>query len=220
MDNGITPVMNVGGNGYGYGDGWGMNGFGGIVGLLAVLGIIGGGFGNWGNNGNGYHPQYATQDFVQNGFNFNDLQDQNRDIMNLVTAGTAQAVAATNQTYHDTVSYVGDKYDELARDIYGLGVGQANLLAKENECCCQTLRAIDGVNYNAAMNTAAIQRTIVEEAQKNRDLFTGDRMAAMQNRINQLELAQAMTGVVRYPLQTTYSSGVNPFCPGCNCGGM
>ena len=166
MDNsGITPVMNLGPNA-GYGDGWGMNGLGGIVGLLAVLGIIGGGFGNWGNrNDFGYQPQYATQDFVQNGFNFNDLQDQNRDIMNLVTSGTAQAVAATNQVYHDTVAYVGDKYDELARDIYGLGVGQAGILAKQNECCCQQLRAIDGVNYNAAMNTAAIQRTIVEEAQ-------------------------------------------------------
>ena len=32
-----------------------------------------------------------------------------------------------------------------------------------------------------------------------------------------LELAQAMAGVVRYPMQTTYSSGANPFC-GCGCG--
>jgi hypothetical protein len=38
-------------------------------------------------------------------------------------------VQATNQVYHDVVSYVGDKYGELQRDVAGLAVGQANLLA-------------------------------------------------------------------------------------------
>jgi hypothetical protein len=217
MDNGIQPVMNVGGTGYGCGDGWGMNGFGGIVGLLAVLGIIGGGFGNWGNNGAG--NANAIQADVNRGFDNQNLQAQTRDILAAVNTRAAENMAATNQVYHDVVGYVGDKYMELQRDIGGLAVGQANLLAKENECCCQQLRAIDGVNYNAAMNTAAIQKTIVEEAQKNRDMFTGNQMAQMQNRINQLELAQAMQGVVRYPMQTTYSSGGNPFC-GCQSCGM
>lgn len=218
MDNGITPVMNVGGNGYGC-DGWSMNGLGGIVGLLAVLGIIGGGFGNWGNNGNGTNNANAIQADVNRGFDNQNLQAQTRDILAAVNTRAAENMAATNQVYHDVVGYVGDKYMELQRDVAGLAVGQANLLAKENECCCQQLRAIDGVNYNAAMNTAAIQKTIVEEAQKNRDLFTGNQMAQMQNRINQLELAQAMQGVVRYPMQTTYSSGGNPFC-GCQGCGM
>lgn len=206
MDNGFSPsdiaLMSDRGN-----DGWS-----GMIWLFAILALMGGGFGGFGG---GYHPQYATQDFVQNGFNFNDLQDQNRDISNLITAGTAQSVAATNQVFHDVVSYVGDKYSELARDVAGLAVGQQQMIAKEAECCCNTLRAIDGVNYNGAMNTAAIQRTIVEDGQKTRELFVQDRMAQMQNRINQLELQQAVTGVVRYPMSTTYTSGVNPFCPGC-----
>lgn len=209
MDNGFSPsdiaLMSDRGN-----DGWS-----GMIWLFAILALMGGGFGGFGG---GYRPQYATQDFVQNGFNFNDLQDQNRDISNLITSGTAQAVAATNQVFHDMVGYVGDKYMELARDIAGLAVGQQQMIAKEAECCCNTLRAIDGVNYNGAMNTAAIQRTIVEDGQKTRELFVNDRMAQMQNRINQLELAQAVAGVVRYPMSTTYSSGVNPFCPGCGCG--
>ena len=206
MDNGFSPsdiaLMSDRGN-----DGWS-----GMIWLFAILALMGGGFGG------GYRPQYATQDFVQNGFNFNDLQDQNRDISNLITAGTAQSVAATNQVFHDVVGYVGDKYTELARDVAGLAVGQQQMIAKEAECCCNTLRAIDGVNYNNAMNTAAIQRTIVEDGQKTRELFVNDRMAQMQNRINQLELAQAVAGVVRYPMSTTYSSGVNPFCPSCGCG--
>ena len=100
--------------------------------LFAILALMGGGFGNWGNRG--YQPQYATQDFVQNGMNFSDLQDQNRDILNAITGGTAQAVSTTNQVYHDLMNGLSDKYNELQRDIAGLAVGQANQLARFNEC--------------------------------------------------------------------------------------
>jgi hypothetical protein len=174
----------------------------------------GGNGGLFGNNNLGYRP--ATAEDVNNGFNFNDLQNQNRDIINAINAGTAQSVATTNQVYHDVVGALNDKYSELQRDVAGLAVGQANLLAKENECCCASLRAIDGVNYNNAMNTASIKETIVAENQKTRDLITTNKIEAMQARINQLELGQAVAGVVRYPSQTTYTSGANPFC---NCGG-
>ena len=76
----------------------GMWGDGSFMWIFALLILAGGGFNGFGwGNGFGYQPQYATQDFVQNGFNFNDLQDQNRDLMNAVTGGTAQAVAATQQ---------------------------------------------------------------------------------------------------------------------------
>ena len=79
------------------------------------------------------------------------------------------------------------------------------------------MRAIDGINYNAAMNTAAINANTTAVGQKILDVFTTDRMNAMQNRINQLELAQAMAGVVRYPNGFMYSAGNNPFC---TCGNM
>ena len=36
-----------------------------------------------------------------------------------------------------------------------------------------------------------------------------------KNKVNALELQQAVAGVVRYPMATTYTSGCNPFC---NCG--
>ena len=213
MDNGtgITPVMPIGNNG-------GDFGFGGS-GLWAFLifALLMGGNGFFGGNNLGYRP--ATAEDVNNGFNFNDLQNQNRDIINAITSGTAQSVATTNQVYHDTVAALNDKYSELQRDIAGLAVGQANLLAKENECCCSQLRAIDGVNYNNAMNTAAIKEAILLDGQKTRDLITENKMEAMQARINQLELNQAVAGVVRYPNQTTYCSGANPFGCGCGCNG-
>jgi hypothetical protein len=43
--------------------------------------------------------------------------------MGAVTTGTAQAVAATNQVYHDITTFVADKYNELQRDVAGLAVG-------------------------------------------------------------------------------------------------
>lgn len=207
---GITPTYNIGGNNDGF---FGGNG----LWLFAILALMWGGNGFGFGGGNlGYRP--ATAEDVNNGFNFNDLQNQNRDIITAINAGTAQAVATTNQLYHDTISAFNDKYSELQRDVAALSVGQANLLAKENECCCASLRAIDGVNYNAAMNTAAIKEAILLDGQKTRDLLTTNKMEAMQDKIRQLELNQAVAGVVRYPSATTYTSGANPFC-GCNgCG--
>ena len=134
-----------------------------------------------------------------------------------ITTGTAQSVAATNQVYHDTLVALNDKYSELQRDFGGLAVGQANLLAKENECCCNTLRAIDGINYNGAINTASIKEAIMLDGQKTRELITTNKIEALQDKVNKLELAQAVAGVVRYPTSCAYSAGANPFCA-CGCG--
>ena len=194
-------------DGEGFGNGWG-----GMIWLFAILALMGGGFGGFGGN----MQQYATRDQVQNGFDTQNLQAQTRDILAAVTAGTAQSVATTNQVYHDVTNFVGDKYNELQRDIAGLAVGQAGLLAKENECCCATLRAIDGVNYNNAMNTSSINANTTAVGQKILDAIMGNKMEDMQNRINQLELQNALQGVVRYPNGYTYTAGTNPFC-GCGC---
>lgn len=190
----------------------GENGWGGMIWLFAILALMGGGFGGWGGNA----QQYATRDQVQNGFDTQNLQAQTRDILAAVNAGTAQSVAATNQVFHDVVNYVGDKYMELQRDVGALAVGQANLLAKENETGCNILRAIDGVNYNAAMNTASINANTTAVGQKILDAIMGNKMEEMQNRINQLELQNQLQGVVRYPNGWTYNAGNNPFCGGCN----
>ena len=131
---------------------WGDSSF---MWVLALLILAGGGFGGFGgfNNAIGYE-NLATSNEVQRGFDNQNLQAQTRDILSAVNSGTAQSVAATNQTFHDTLASMQSLYNETARDISALAVGQANLLAKENDCCCATLRAIDGVNYNNAMNTA------------------------------------------------------------------
>ena len=193
-------------------DGMGGNGWGGMIWLFAILAMMGGGF----NFGDGYRPQYATQDFVQNGFNFNDLQDQNRDIMNAINYGTSQAVATTNQVYHDIMAGIYDKYGELQRDIAALQVGQANLLANQNECCCNLRAQLMQNNYDAAMRDAATNANFTAQIQDLKDMIKDNEMKAMQNRINQLELQNQLTGVVRYPSGWTYNAGNSPFCGGCN----
>lgn len=190
----------------------GDGGCNGMIWLFAILALMGGGFGNWGGNGNGN----AIQADVNRGFDNQNLQAQTRDILAAVTSGTAQAVAATNQTYHDVTSYVGDKYSELQRDIAALAVGQANALANQNACCCQTQSLIREMNYEAAMRDAATNANIVAQNQKILDVLTANRIDAMQNRINQLELQNQLAGVVRYPSGYTYNAGQSPFC-GCGC---
>ena len=97
-------------------------------------------------------------------------------------------------------------------------VGQANILAKAQECCCEQLRAIDGVNYNNALNTASINATTTAQTQKILDAISANKIDALQSKVNELQLANAMSGVVRYPNAWTYNAGVSPFC-GCSCMG-
>ena len=193
------------------GDGFG-NGWGGMIWLFAILAMMGGGFGWNGGAGN----SNAIQNDINRGFDNQNLQAQTRDILAAVNAASMTGVQTTNQVYHDVVGYIGDKYTELQRDIAALAVGQANALANQNSCCCSIQRAIDGVNYNAAMNTASINANTTEVGQKILDAIMGNKIEAMQNRINQLELQNALAGVVRYPNGWTYNAGNSPFCGGCN----
>ena len=135
--------------------------------------------------------------------------------MQAITAGTAQGVATTNQVYHDLMTGLSDKYTELQRDIAGLAVGQANQLARFNECCCETKQAIAQINYDAAMRDAATNANFTAQIQSLKDMAKDDKMETMQNRINQLELQNQLQGVVRYPNGYTYTAGNNPFCGGC-----
>ena len=111
---------------------------GGGLWLFAILALMwgGGGFG-FGNagfaNAIGYQ-NLATQNDVQRGFDNQNSMANQREILNAVTSGTAQSLAATNQAFHDNLNVIQDKYGELTRDIYGVSGQVANLLANQNEC--------------------------------------------------------------------------------------
>ena len=197
-------------------NGWGNDGMG-FMWIFALLVLAGGGFGFGGfNNAIGYE-NLATSNEVQRGFDNQNLQAQTRDILGAVTSGTAQAVATTNQTFHDTLAVITDKYNEITRDIGAVQVAQANALANQNECCCNTLRAIDGVNYNNAMNTASINENTTAQTQKILDAIQQNKIDSLQNQVNALELQNATSNVLRYPNSWTYNAGQSPFC-NCGCG--
>lgn len=184
-------------------------GFGGeaFMWIFALLILAGGGFGGLGYGGNA-----VTQDAMQNGFNFNDLQDQNRDIMGAITSGTAQSVATTNQTFHDSLFALNDKYSELARDISGVNMQLQQVLSNQNECCCSTKMEIAQNRYEAALNTAKINETTVAQSQKILDALAQNKIEALQAQVNALELQNAVAGVVRYPNSWVYDAGKAPFC--------
>ena len=142
-----------------------------------------------------------------------------REILAAVNGNSLQGMQNANQNTQYMMNAFNDKYNELQRDIAGVAMMQQQTIANQSECCCSTLRAIDGVNYNAAMNTAAINANTTEQTQRILDAITGNRMADMQNQINQLQLQNAVAGVVRYPDTFAYNAGNNPFC-GCNTGCM
>lgn len=193
--------INLGG-----GDGFGANNN--VLMFLIFAMIFGnGGFGGWGNgNGN----SNAIQNDINRGFDNQNTMANQREILSAVTAGTAQSVAATNQSFHDTLAALTDKYGELQRDIAAVQVSQAEALANQNRCCCETLRAIDGVNYNGALNTAAIKENATAIGQKILDKLNENENKALQNRVNQLELAQALVGVPRYQPGITYGAVPSP----------
>ena len=167
------------------------------------------------------YDNLATSNEVQRGFDNQNLQAQTRDILAAVNAGTAQSVAATNQTFHDNLMSMQGLYNETQRDIAGLAMGQATALANQNECCCSTKMLIQETaaqnRYDDAMNTASINATTTAQTQRILDALAQDKIEALQNQINALQLQNAVAGVVRYPMASTYSSGNNPFCS-CNCG--
>ena len=219
MENsGITPVMPIGS---GYGDGFGGGSFMWIFGLLVLLGLFNGGFGGWGNNNFANAIGYenlATSNEVQRGFDNQNAMANQREILAAVNAGTAQSVAATNQTFHDNLMAMQSLYNETARDIAALQVGQANALANQNACCCETKQLIMQSNYDGAMRDAATNANFTAQIQSVKDMIAQDKIEALQAQVSQLQLAQATAGVLRFPNQWSYGAG--PFPPifgGC-CG--
>ena len=199
---GITPVMPVGGN-----DGmFGGNGFMGIFGLLILVGLLNGGFGGFG----GGSQQYATRDQVQNGFDTQNMQMQTSGILNAVTSGTAQTIAASTQNAANAITAIKDGNAALIREFGNVETALTSLGGQSQECCCNILRAVDGVNYNGAINTAAINANTTAQVQKVLDAIMGNRMADMQSQINALQLQAATSNVLRFPNSWTFAGGVFP----------
>ena len=197
--NGIMPVMPVG-------DGVGGNSFMWIFGLLILLGLFnGGGFGFGGNNG-----VNSLNADMQRGFDQQNTMYQTGNILNAVTNGTAQTIAASTQNASNAITAIKDGNASLIREFGNVETALTALGGKQQECCCEILRSVDGVNYNGAINTAAINANTTAQVQKILDAITTNRMADMQSQINALQLQAATSNVLRFPNAWTFNGGVFP----------
>ena len=188
-------------------------GIDGLIFLFAILCLFGGGGFGFGNNAAaaaiGYENM-ATSNEVQRGFDNQNAMANQREILSAVNAGTAQSVAATNQTFHDSLMANQGLYNELARDISGLAMTQANLLANQNECCCSTKMLISQSNYDAAMRDAATNANFTAQIQSVKDMISQNKIETLQAEVSKLQLAQATSGMLRFPNSWAYTAGQFP----------
>ena len=130
----VAPVYQ--GNNGGFGNGWGGDWMSWL--LLFVLfggwgyGGFGGGFGGGYGGFNTPNAQGTiTRSDLNDGFALNGLQNGQTSIKDAVTNG-----------------------------FHGVDNAVCNLGYQLQDCCCQTQRAIDGVNYNMATQASGIQNAI------------------------------------------------------------
>ena len=197
-------------------DGWG-NGMG-FMWIFALLILANGGFGGWGGNGFANAIGYenlATSNEVQRGFDQQNSIANEREILATVNANSLQGMQNANQNTQYMMSMFSDKYNELQRDVAGIALIDQQIIANQSECCCNTLRAIDGVNYNAAMNTAAINANTTAQTQRILDYLTASDNQKLRDENMMLRMQGMTQDLVRYPTSTAYNAGYNPFC---NCG--
>lgn len=177
------------------GFGWGADGMGffWIFALLLLPGLFGGGF--WGNRGTNVEP--VTEAGLCNAMNFNNLENAVGRLGDSQTAG-----------------FNGLQRD-LCQGFAAINAGINQVRFDNQQCCCETQRMLDRNDYNAAMNTASINANTTAQTQKILDAICGNRMADMQNQINQLQLHAALCGI---PRTTPYGYGIVPQFAQLNCG--
>lgn len=205
------------GNHWGNGFPYMANGFGfgnnDMMGILFLVLLMGGGFGGFGGfGGRGFFGTEALQNQMQQGFDNQNTMANQREIL-----------AAVNQSFHDNLNVIQDKYGEITRDIYGVSGQVAQVLANQNACCCDTKMLIQETSaqnrYDALKNTNDINAVTIGQTQKILDAITENKIDSLRGRINQLELNSAVANVVKYPTTFSYNAGQSPFCGGgCGCG--
>lgn len=150
--------------------------------ILAMFGGWGGGFGGFG--GNGAVQGALTRSDLCSEFAFNDLQSGVRGI----TQGICDSTFALNNTMTNGFHGVDNA---LCQGFNGVAQQLNNISFQNQQCCCETQRAIDGVNYNMAKNTCDIQNTInasTRDLMENQNANTRSILDFMvQSKISSLE---------------------------------
>ena len=152
----VTPAYGNGGDGFGDCNGWWI--------ILFVLFFVFGGWGNGGWGGNGSNSSYYTDSAIQRGFDNQAVISKLDGISN----GLCDGFYAVNNGMLTGFNGINTNIMQT-----GFGIQQAinadtvanmqntnALQAQLANCCCETREAIQGVNYNMAQNTCALQNTM------------------------------------------------------------
>lgn len=162
---------NGGGNGGGFG--WG----GDWIWAFLIFALFGWGNGGWGGGFGGGGGGAATQGALTReqaciDNNFQNLMRETAGISDAVQVGFANLNSTICNQQYDTAQMINGLSTNVLQ-----GFNSANVVALQNQnalqaqladCCCQTQRAIDGINYNMATNTCAIQTSM---ANNTRDII-------------------------------------------------
>ena len=207
MDTGITPVMPIG-NGT---DGFGNGGF--WIFALLILAMMGGN--GFGFNGNG--NSNAIQNDINRGFDNQNLQAQTRDILSAVTNGTSQTIAASTANATNAINAIKDGNASLIREFGNVETALTALGGNMQNCCCDIKQAIAQNNYDGAMRDAQTNANFTAQIQSVKDMISQNKIESLQAQVNELQLAQATNGMLKFPNSWSYGAGQFPPIFGCNC---
>ena len=186
----VPLVANIDGNGNN--GAWGDGGWLWIIVVFALLfGWGGNGFGWGGNNGRDGYP-CATQADVRAAVDQQTLISK----LDQQTYGLADTFTALNNTLNNNFRGIDNAICTLG---YQNQQGFNDVSHQISDCCCTTQRAIDGVNYNLATQTNAIQnamcnntRDIIDNQTANSravlDFLVNDKLATLQAENQNLKL--------------------------------
>lgn len=217
----VPLVANIDGNGNGN-NGWGDGSwlwF--IIVVFAIFGGWGNGFGWGGNNGRDGYP-CATQADVRAAVDQQTLISK----IDQQTYGLSSTFTALNDNLNSNFRGIDNAICTLG---YQNQQGFNELGHQISDCCCTTQRAIDGVNYNLATQTNAIQnamcnntRDIIDNQNSNTrsilDFLVNDKLATLQAENQNLKLKASQAEQNTYlvnalrPCPIPSYSVPNPFC--------
>nr|DAO46232.1 MAG TPA: hypothetical protein [Bacteriophage sp.] len=135
-----------------------------IIVVFAIFGGWGNGFGGWGNGNNGgatpYSTSAVTQADLQRGFDTQSIVGKLDGITNGLCDGF-YAVQTGMNGINTNILQTGYGIQQAINADTVANMQNTNALQSQlANCCCETREAIQGVNYNMATNTCALQNTM------------------------------------------------------------
>ena len=182
--------------------------------ILLFICLFGGGNFGWGNNNNS-----ATTTDLQRAMDLNAIQQGQSEINGNIQRVAYEVGGMVKDASYNNLAETRDVQIALGSDTTAIQRTLSDGFTNIATNFCGTQRAIDGIKYEGAINTAAINSNIDSKFAAFEKAQLQQQIANQAAQIQQLQLNAAMCGVVRYPVTTTYTAGVSPIFGNQCCGG-